>query len=92
MITSFLKQRTSLENWDLSLYDVPAASECFWNGFQYHFPIFNFYLSRKFVLGYHLYNSLRYYYRDQRRTDQILLYLIRIRAFEEGELLFEWRT
>lgn len=89
MIEEYADKRGS-GDWDMSLYDVPLASESFWNGFRYHIPFFDVDLPSKRALALHLLKSLKYHYKDKRRTDQILLYLAKSRAFEENEFLHEW--
>ncbi len=87
--SDFLKARKALIQSELAKVVQIPVKKAFWNGLEHHFEIFNEKLSSKEIVSAHIMKSLERCHEDGLRTDQMLYFLVKSKAFEPNQFLEE---
>ncbi len=92
VLNEILEKRGDPKLRGVSKYLPYAPKEDFWKGFKYSYPFWNMDLENtREMLVSHILEALKRFTLDEARTDQVLCYLVKTRAFKKGSLFCERR-
>ncbi len=87
IISTFLQRRKMAVDSGLIKFHPFHPSDCFWNGLNNHFPIWNFELLAEDLFALHVRKSLEACESEEYRTDRILFYLGMCKTFMKNQEL-----